>query len=540
VLCCTVLYFTFIGCFASNKYELAIEFSGIVRTVPLTASSGSGNVPSTGNVLHRSYVPSKDSIVNFNIPDYHSEDKITLRVIRHSVCARQVISEKRECLRTFFQINNNDTVKNSGKRSKQGRESTHYKYGWNSVKFSIPSVKTATIETEKRRKKSFLSNLPRWSSLPPSGALPLSPPSCSPSSPSSPSSSSVSASDCIPSSSKSRRNIFNTEEKVVRNTTESNRTDSRLIGESSGVSCTIPNKLNSIREDRMEVLVPEIEVFLWTRFVPFRACLCLQDTCSFDFMHERNEGGHSHGNSNSDTNGTDDYNGNNNDNYDGEESEDEKDITRLDNENENEDGENSDNIVEMNSDKYDDIGRGGSRGRSRNRKDENVDVNSNSDDDYVIDGIEGGMECSEQGSEQGRERGRERSREGPGVSTKGGKLHGNEQQSSLTISPIDNAFNTSTTSTSTSLSIKHSSVCDRQSEFHFLVAHGGVVVVNMIMSALAEKAYLRAALFLTDSNCYNALDIALSRGEYYVKLLQIFLHFLFNVILLLLNCYIIL
>ena len=529
MLCCTILYFTFIGCFASNKYELTIEFSGIVRTVPLSASSGPGNVPSTGNVLHRSHVPSKDSIVNFNIPDYHSEDKITLRVIRHSVCARQVISEKRECLRTFFQINKNDAVKNSGKRSKQGRESMNYKYGWNSVKISIPSIKTATIETEKRKQNFFLSNLPRWSSLPQSGSLPLSPPSCSassPSSPSPPSSSSVSVSDCIPSSSKSRRNIFNTKEKVIKNITESNRTDSRLTGESSGVSCIIPNKLNSIREDRMEVLVPEIEVFLWTRFVPFRACLCLQDTSSFDFMHEKNGGGNSHGNSNSDTYGTNDYNGSNKyDNCDEEsddgvmKNDDEKDIIGLDNE--NEDGENDDNIIEMNSDKYDDIGRGESRGRSRNREEENIDVNSNSDDDYVIDGIEGGMECSEQGSEQGRERGREqgseqgkeKGREGPGVSTRGGKLHGNEQQNSLTTSPINNknAFNTNTASTSTS--IKHSSMCDRQSEFHFLVAHGGVVVVNMIMSALAEKAYLRAALFLTDSNCYNALDIALSRGK---------------------------
>lgn len=520
MLCCIIrlLYFTFIGCFASNKYELTIEFSGIVRTVPLSASSGSGNVPSTGNVLHRSHVPSKDSIVNFNIPDYHSEDKITLRVIRHSVCARQVICEKCECLRTFFQINKNDAVKNSGKRSKQGRESMNYKYGWNSVKFSIPSIKTAAIDPEKRRKKSFLPSLPRCFSLPPSGSLPLSPPSCStssPSPPSSPPSSSsvpVSASDCIPSSSKSRRNIFNTKEKVIKNITESNRTDSRLTGESSGVSCIIPNKLNSMREDRIEVLVPEIEVFLWTRFVPIRACLCLQDASSFDFMHERNEGGHSHDNSSSDTNGTNDYNGRNNENNGGDESddgvmeiEDEKDVTGLDNE--NEDGENSDHIVEMNSDKYDEIKRGGSRSRSRNREDENIDVNSNSDDDYVIDGIEGGMECSEQGGEQGRERGRE----GPGVSTRGGKLHGNEQQNSLTISSINNAFNINSTSTSTS--IKHSSVCDRQSEFHFLVAHGGVVVVNMIMSALAEKAYLRAALFLTDSNCYNALDIALSRGE---------------------------
>jgi hypothetical protein len=510
---CILYYtiFTFVGCFASNKYELTIEFSGIVRTVPLSASSGSGNVPSTGNVLHRSHVPSKDSIVNFNIPDYHSEDKITLRVIRHSVCARQVISEKRECLRTFFQIYKNDAAKNSGKRSKQGRESMHYKYGWNSVKFSIPSVKTAINETERRRKKSFLSNLPRWSSLPPSGALPLSPPSCSPSpsSPSPPSSSSVSASDCIPSSSKSRRSIFNTKEKVMKNITESNRTDSRLTGESSGVSCIIPNKLNSIREDRIEVLAPEIEVFLWTRFVPFRACLCLQDTSSFDFMHANDEGGHSYNNSNRDASGANDYNGIDNNNNGGDsddgvmKNDDEKDITGLDNV--NEDGENSDRIVEMSSDKYDEIGRGGGRGRSRNREDEIIDVNNISDDDYVIDGIEGGMQCSEQGSEQGRE--------GPGVSTRGGKLHGNEQQNSLTTNSMNNnnEFNTHTTSTSTS--IKHSSVCDRQSEFHFLVAHGGVVVVNMIMSALAEKAYLRAALFLTDSNCYNALDIALSRGE---------------------------
>jgi hypothetical protein len=531
MLCCAILFCAFIGCFATNKYELTIEFSGIVRTVPLSASSGSGNVPSTGNVLHRSHVPSKDSIVNFNIPDYHSEDKITLRVIRHSACARHVISEKRECLRTFFQINKNDAGRNSAKRSNHGTDSMHYKYGWYSVKFSIPSIKSATTESEKRRKKSFLLNIPRWSSLPPSGALPLSPPSssCSPSSSSSSAAAtatatatvSASASDCIPSSSKTRRNIFNTKDKVIKNITESNRTDSRLTGESSGVSCMIPNKLNAIREDRMEGLVPEIEVFLWTRFVPFRACLCLQDTSSFDFMHENDiEGGHSHTGDNSDSNDSNDSNNNNNDNNGGEESDDgvmenddEKEITGQDNENEV--GDNGDNIVEMNSDKYVGIEGGGSRGRSRNREDENIDVNSNSDDEYVIDGIEGGMEGSEQGREKGRDRSRERGREeGPGFSTRGGKLHGNEQHNSLTNSINNyNEFNTNTSSTSTSSSIKHSSVCDRQSEFHFLVAHGGLVIVNMIMSALAEKAYLRAALFLTDSNCYNALDIALSRGK---------------------------
>lgn len=513
-----------------------------MRTVPLSASSGSGNIPSPGNVLHRGHVPSKDSIVNFSIPDYHSEDKITLRVIRHSVCARQVIREKRECLRTFFQINKNDTVKNDGKRSKQERESIPYKYGWNSVKFYIPSIKVAHSESEKRRKKSFLPILPRWSSLPPSGALSLSPPSCSPS-PSSFSaaaasvSASASASDCIPSSSKSRRNIFHTKDKVIKNITESNRTDSRLTGESSGVSCIIPNKLNSIREDRIEVLVPEIEVFLWTRFVPFRACLCLQDTSSFDFMHDNNRDGRSHDNSNSDSNDSIDNDDSNND---GDEcvmeKDDEMEIRGLDNENDNEDGEG---IVGMNCAKNDEIGRGGSRGRCRNRGDENFDMNSSSDDDYVVDGIEGGMgmECSEQGSEKGRVRGREHCGvrgteerpicQGLGSSTRGSILHGNEQQNYLTTNSINNEILTNTTS------VKHSSVCDRQSEFHFLIAHGGLAVVNMLMSALAEKAYLRAALFLTDSNCYNALDIALSRGQYFettltlLSLFLIFIHYCF-------------
>ena len=253
------------------------------------------------------------------------------------------------------------------------------------------------------------------------------------------------------------------------------RTESRVTGDFPDGPCIIPNKVESICNE-------VIEVFLWNRFVPFRACLSLQDSDSFDFMNENNKN----------YNRAKDGNLANDDGSTGLDAHNES--GEIDQKNVN---ENVNMDVDINIYKRDVIER------VRGREDENIDVHCDSDDEYVLDGIEGG----EQGSEGGSGEGRDPSRKGdpnvygPDVNTRGGTLPGNDQRDIAMKNDIDTT------------SIKHGSVCERQSEFHFLIAHSNVEVVNMIMSALADKSYLRAALFLTDSNYFNALDIALSRGE---------------------------
>ena len=52
------------------------------------------------------------------------------------------------------------------------------------------------------------------------------------------------------------------------------------------------------------------------------------------------------------------------------------------------------------------------------------------------------------------------------------------------------------------------------SEFHYLCAYSNAYVVSTVMSVLGERKQLKAALLLSDSNNFNALDIALRRGTY--------------------------